>query len=138
MFIKMTLFNFATRLALFTMFFQVKANPLTKLNRQARQCTSGTFSSVVTTTGVSIAVEKAVSVPENGNYGEGSVDKGFPDIPSGLPKLCAVIISVTNTSAKPQSKYRFGLFLPDTWNSKILTVGSASFAGGINWPEMSE
>jgi feruloyl esterase len=134
----MAVFNFATELALSALLFYVKATLLTEQNQQARQCTSGTFSSVITTTGVYVTVERAVSVPENGNYGEGSLDMGFPDVTSNLPKLCAVIISVTNTSAIPQSNYRFGLFLPDTWNSKILTVGSASFAGGINWPAMSE
>jgi len=30
------------------------------------------------------------------------------------------------------------MFLPDTWNSKLLTVGSSSFAGGIDWPQMGE
>ncbi|TVY83030.1 putative feruloyl esterase B-1 [Lachnellula suecica] len=107
-------------------------------DRQTRQCTKGKFSSLTLPSGVSISIEQAVSVANNGTFGEGSADKGFPSNATGLPKLCAVIVSVTNTSATPQSKYRFGIFLPDTWNSKILTVGSYSFAGGINWPLMGE
>jgi feruloyl esterase len=135
----MALINFVTGLAATALFISahVNASHLLKHNRQTSQCTTGTFSGVIMPAGVSISVETAVSV-SNGNYGEGSSDQGFPAIAFGLPSLCAVIISVTNTSAVPQSNYRFGMFLPDTWNSKVLTVGSASFAGGINWPAMGE
>ncbi|KAE9364835.1 tannase and feruloyl esterase [Stipitochalara longipes BDJ] len=137
----MALFTFATRLALLALFHYVNANPLDKQTRQTRQCASGTFSTVTVGSGVSIAIETATPVPANGNFGESaSADKGFPGVFAafGLPKLCAVIVNVTNTSATPQSNYRLGLFLPDTWNSKVLTVGSESFAGGINWPGMAE
>jgi hypothetical protein len=39
---------------------------------------------------------KLPQLPKNGNYGESS-DLGFPEA-IGLPKLCAIIISVKNTS----------------------------------------
>ncbi|KAI1497892.1 Tannase/feruloyl esterase [Biscogniauxia marginata] len=55
---------------------------------------------------------------------------GYPSIPLGLPALCAVIVSNTT------SNYRFGMFLPATWNSKFLVIGSYSFLGGINWLDM--
>ncbi|KAI1491259.1 Tannase/feruloyl esterase [Biscogniauxia mediterranea] len=55
---------------------------------------------------------------------------GYPSIPLGLPLLCAVIVN--NITAN----YRFGMFLPDNWNSKMLTVGSYAFLGGINWLDM--
>ncbi|PMD29560.1 tannase-domain-containing protein [Hyaloscypha variabilis F] len=134
----MAFFTFATRLALLTFFYHVNANPLIKPNQQTLQCATGTFSNVVVGTGVSIVIETATPVPANGSFAESALaDKGFPGA-FGLPKLCAVIVNVTNTSAVPQSNYRLGLFLPDTWNSKVLTVGGSSFAGGINWPALSE
>jgi len=127
----MPLFTFATRLAFLALFNHVNANPLIE-NRQTLPCVTGSFSNVAVGTGVSIVIEQATPVAAGGNFREPS------DISFGgayvLPKLCAVIINVTNTTAVPQSTYRLGIFLPDTWNSKVLTVGSASFAGGINWP----
>jgi len=134
----MALFTFATRLALLALFHHVHANPLLIQSRQNRQCAPGTFSNVTIGPGVSYIIENASPVPANGYFQESAAaDKGFPGA-FGLPSLCAVIVNVTNTSAIPQSNYRLGIFLPDTWNSKVLTVGSASFAGGINWPAMGE
>jgi feruloyl esterase len=55
---------------------------------------------------------------------------GYPTFPTGLPELCAVIVN--NVTAD----YRFGMFLPDNWNARLLTIGSYSFLGGINWLDM--
>ncbi|KAK3355458.1 Tannase/feruloyl esterase [Neurospora tetraspora] len=110
--------------------------------RQSPKCAASSFTNVVNLPGVTVTIEKAVSISERGSYAE-SGNQGFPQTIDLLPALCAVTVRVTNTSdvpIKPQSSYRIGLFLPTTtnWNSTILTVGSASFAGGINWPGMSE
>ena len=64
-----------------------------------------------------------------GNYVERG-NLGYPMAAAGLPPLCAVIIR--NTTAN----YRFGMFLPDTWNSRLLVVGNGAFLGGINWLDM--
>lgn len=126
----MTLIKLAIQLATLSLFLthHVNSSPLLGQNPRSPQCTTGTFSSVALPAGVSIYIESAAKV-SNGQYQEAS-DLGFPTPAFGLPRLCAVIVNVTNTSAVPQSNYRFGMFLPDTWNSKVLTVGSASFAGG--------
>lgn len=73
----MRLFDVATRLALLALLHHANANPLVKQSRLTLQCAPGTFSNVVTTTGVSITVEKAVPVAENGSSGEGSVSHPF-------------------------------------------------------------
>lgn len=81
-------------------------------------------------------IEKAVSVPEGGSYGEGvTVNDAYPWIPIGLPALCAVTVRVTTS---PSSAYRFGLFLPsaEQWKERFLAVGNGGFAGGINWIDM--
>lgn len=132
----MAIFNTVIQLVLIALAYHVKASPLSKQIQPVRQCTATTFANITKPTGISLTIEQAVSVSQNGNFGENS-DLGFPAA-SGLPKLCAVIVGVKNTTTTPESNYRFGLFLPDTWNSKLLTVGSASFAGGINWPAMGE
>ncbi|KAA8633048.1 hypothetical protein SMACR_01436 [Sordaria macrospora] len=110
--------------------------------RQSPRCVASSFINVVSLPGVTVAVEKAASIAERGSYSE-SGNQGFPNTIDLLPALCAVTVKVTNTSDfpdKPVSSYRVGLFLPTmtNWNSRILTVGGASFAGGINWPGMSE
>ena len=110
--------------------------------RQSPRCVASSFTNVVSLPGVTVTVERAVTIAERGSYTE-SGNQGFPNTIDMLPALCAVTVKVTNTSDfpdKPVSSYRVGIFLPTTtnWNSKILTVGGASFSGGINWPGMSE
>ena len=79
-------------------------------------------------------IESVDVVIEGGEYGEGKENLPYPVNPTNLPELCAVTVRV-ETSAK--SSFRFGLFLPTEWNSKLLTVGNGGFAGGINWLDMA-
>lgn len=78
-------------------------------------------------------LEKVAVVPEGESYGEGEANVAYPKNPKNLPALCAVTVRVKSS---PTSSYRFGLFLPDEWNSRFLVVGNGGFAGGINWMEM--
>jgi len=78
-------------------------------------------------------LEKVAIVRKGGSYGEGWKNVAYPVDPTGLPALCAVTVRVRSSSA---SSYRFGLFLPDEWNSRFLVVGNGGFAGGINWLDM--
>ncbi|KAK0751777.1 tannase and feruloyl esterase-domain-containing protein [Schizothecium vesticola] len=118
------------------------APPADHTPRQALQCTASSFVGVVKLPGVSVTIERAVAIPQGGTYRElGNL--GFPLAIDVLPALCAVTVRVTNTTdvpIKPASSYRFGMFLPVAaqWNSRILTIGSASFAGGINWADMGQ
>lgn len=75
----------------------------------------------------------AVQVSANGTYGQGAADIAYPTNPTNLPGLCAVIVNVTSS---PTSSFTFGLFLPEQWNERFLTVGNGGFAGGINWLDM--
>lgn len=45
-----------------------------------------------------------------------------------LPPSCALIVNM--------GTYRFGLIMPKTWNGSLMTVGSYSYGGGINWKDM--
>ncbi|KAK3382762.1 Tannase/feruloyl esterase [Lasiosphaeria ovina] len=106
------------------------------------QCVTASFANAVNLPGVTVTVERVVSVPNRGSYAEPG-NLGFPQTIDVLPALCAVTVRITNTSdvpTKPASSYRVGLFLPaaNNYNGRMLTVGSASFAGGINWPGMGE
>ncbi|GKT64938.1 impB/mucB/samB family protein [Colletotrichum tofieldiae] len=67
-----------------------------------------------------------------GSFGEeGNI--AFPNNVTNLPSLCAVSF-IAKTSEG--NEYKFGLFLPDEWNNKMLTVGNDGFSGSINWPAM--
>ena len=94
------------------------------------RCKQDTFKDVLPK---EATIEKLASVEKGGEYGEGKDNIPYPYNPKDLPELCAVTVKV-NSSRK--SAYRFGLFLPTEWNSKILTVGNGGFAGGINWLDM--
>ncbi|KAK3694387.1 Tannase/feruloyl esterase [Podospora appendiculata] len=136
MFLPMLKSTAATSLALFASGVH-SAPPQT---RAALSCSTSSFTNVVTLPGVTVTIQSAVT--KSGTYQEAG-NLGFPQQIDLLPSLCVVTVKVTNTSdvpTKPQSSYRFGMFLPTAanWNKKIMTVGSASFAGGINWPDMAE
>ncbi|KAI6374289.1 hypothetical protein MCOR25_003235 [Pyricularia grisea] len=108
---------------------------------RAAQCTSSYLSSVLQSykeNGVNVSLETAVPVPEGGSFGEGAKDLASTFNATQLPEVCAIIVSVKNSTANPTSNYRFGMFLPpsDTWNGRFLAVGNGAFLGGINWPYM--
>lgn len=77
----------------------------------------------------------ATLVAEGGSFGQGADDIPYPDNPTNLTSLCAVIVNVTSSA---ESSFTFGLFLPDSWNSRFLAVGNGGFAGGINWLSMAD
>lgn len=100
----------------------------------ATTCTSSGFGtlpqgvSIITTT--SFPVSSALNV-----YGQSAADDpGYnPSIAWNFPALCAAIASVDDGN----SSYQLGLFLPASWSGKFMVVGGYSFAGGINWHDMS-
>lgn len=94
-------------------------------HQQLASCSLEYFSAIVPT---GLNVERVEHVTTGYFVEAGNL--GYPAFASGLPLLCAVIIQ--NTTAD----YRFGMFLPDTWNSKLLVVGNYAFLGGINWLDM--
>lgn len=82
-------------------------------------------------------LENVTMVQNGGGFDEGMADLGYPSppySPTGLPELCAVIVNVTSS---PTSYYRFGIFMPTTWNDRYLVVGNGGFLGGINWYDMA-
>ncbi|KAI1107948.1 tannase and feruloyl esterase [Jackrogersella minutella] len=103
----------------------VYSAPSAKQPRQSAGCTEDYFNGIIPP-GISI---ERVQYVTTGTFVE-SGDIGYPSFAAGLPPLCAVIVK--NETAN----YRFGMFLPDTWNSKLLVIGSYSFLGGINWLDM--
>jgi feruloyl esterase len=94
---------------------------------QTRSCSAEAIQALLPSNAVVEAVEKVTAGAE---YGEGAGDVAYPTNPTDLPALCAVTVNVTSSST---SAYRFGLFLPDEWNSRFLAVGNGGFSGGINW-----
>ncbi|KAI0150730.1 tannase and feruloyl esterase [Xylariaceae sp. FL1272] len=93
--------------------------------RQPANCSSGYFTRIAP---AELRTERVEYVTSGVFHETGNL--GYPTFPTDLPLLCAIILS--NTTAN----YRFGLFLPDEWNSRLLTIGSYAFLGGINWLDM--
>ncbi|KAI2635269.1 Tannase/feruloyl esterase [Xylaria nigripes] len=93
-------------------------------------CNEGGFSQFLP---ANASIERVTVVEAGSTYGDGPADLGFPIQPTNLPALCAVTVKVTSS---PTSSFRLGIFLPDDWNNRSLTVGNSAFGGGINWLEM--
>lgn len=62
------------------------------------------------------------------NVCRNSQDSGQCNYAVHLPSSCAVIVNM--------GTYRFGLIMPTNWSGSLLTVGSYSYGGGINWKDM--
>ncbi|KEF63547.1 uncharacterized protein A1O9_01525 [Exophiala aquamarina CBS 119918] len=77
-------------------------------------------------------VLRAVSLGPNSTFGDVS-EVAYPRNSTGLPALCALTINVTSS---PTSSFRFGLYLPQEWNTRFAAVGTGGIDGGINWPAM--
>ncbi|KAI1302738.1 Tannase/feruloyl esterase [Xylaria venustula] len=101
------------------------SRPSPLAQRQATNCSVDYFTDIAPD---GVTVERVQYVTTGFFVETGNI--GYPTFPTALPELCAVIIN--NVTAN----YRFGMFLPDYWNSRFLTIGSYSFLGGINWLEM--
>lgn len=62
------------------------------------------------------------------NIYQNKQDSGQCNYTVHLPIVCAVIVNI--------DIYRFRLIMPTSWNRSLLTVGSYSYGGGINWKDM--
>lgn len=95
------------------------------------ECSPAAFSTCLLSLSAEVAYTSFIS--ENGTFDVPVSDIAYPVSPTGLPAACVVQVNVTSSST---SAYSFGLFLPETWNERFLTVGNGGFAGGINWLDM--
>ena len=96
----------------------------------ALECSSSSIQSVLPS---NTTVNYARLVPANSTFEVPKSNTGFPNNAFGLPALCAVSLQVQSIE---NTTYGFGLFLPEAWNDRFLTVGNGGFKGGINWEEM--
>jgi len=97
----------------------------------------------LTTGNTKVIAVTAKDVKSGDSFGGGSgngdpFNAAFTTPAKKLPALCAVVLNVSDTTQQPPSSYSFGMFLPKDWNNRFLTVGSSSFSGGINWPQVGE
>lgn len=92
-------------------------------------CIPSTFSAILPSTA---SILGAYPIPQNGTFGQ-KYDIAYPTNATNLPALCAVIVNVTSS---PTSSFTFGLFLPNQWQGRMVTVGNGGFSGGINWESM--
>lgn len=107
------------------------------------RCNNGTFSNILP---AGVYLEKINEIKEGECYGEDTYSNIFYGILSNtntcqvsqdgaqcnyathLPASCALIVNM--------GTYRFGLIMPTTWSGSLMTVGSYSYGGGINWKDM--
>ncbi|ATZ51286.1 hypothetical protein BCIN_06g07000 [Botrytis cinerea B05.10] len=94
-----------------------------------------TYDAVLPIMPAGVTLAFATPVAANGTFIVPEGDLGWPMNPINLPKLCAIGATVPDESNSNYT-FGFGLFLPDTWNGRTLTVGNGGLAGGVNWQDM--
>ena len=52
---------------------------------------------------------------------------------TGLPEGCAVSVRVPTPGT---SSYNMAIYLPNKWNSRIMTTGNGGYAGFTNWQDL--
>ncbi|KAH8655768.1 putative ferulic acid Esterase/Feruloyl esterase [Xylariales sp. PMI_506] len=73
-------------------------------------------------------------MPGGSNFTGNSTESSYNTQETDLPAFCRVGFTVatsSNTSAQAE------IWLPESWNSRFLTVGNGGFAGGINYPDVA-
>ncbi|CAK7226202.1 hypothetical protein SEUCBS140593_006161 [Sporothrix eucalyptigena] len=97
-------------------------------------CTVDTFKQILAGNAAA-SVNYVASVPQGGSFGDAATNLAFPTNATDLPALCAVSIHIVSS---PTSSYNFGVFLPESWNGRIMTTGNGGLGGGINYPDMGK
>ena len=92
-------------------------------------CDTSAFSEVLSKTDQGKAASVVYAAPIANGGSSFDPNPEFPINAIGLPELCAVKVTVKSSAT---SSYNFGLFLPASWNSRMLTTGNGGFSGGIN------
>jgi feruloyl esterase len=96
----------------------------------AHNCSPSAIQAALTS---NATVNFAYPLKANATFQVPKGDTGYPTNPIGLPALCAVSVQVQSTG---NTTFGFGLFLPDGWNGRFLSIGNGGFAGGINYVDM--
>ncbi|KAK4449047.1 feruloyl esterase B [Podospora aff. communis PSN243] len=107
--------------------------PLTPRQR-GLVCRSDTFSDLLPPTATIESIVPILNPNTTHAFESPLQNPAYPLPAPNLPPLCALTLNVTTS---PSSFFRFGLFLPTTWNTRFLAVGNGGFAGGINWGDMA-
>ncbi|KAL2268262.1 hypothetical protein VTJ83DRAFT_3108 [Remersonia thermophila] len=102
-------------------------------------CEPSTFFAALDSPEHAITIENATVVPAGGEAGEvEGANPAYKTNPTDLPALCAVTVKVaSSTGGGGRSSYRFGVFLPEAWDRRLLVVGNGGWAGGVNWLDMA-
>ena len=95
----------------------------------AMTCSGDAFQTILQSTGLSSNTTLVEVVPVSVGASWSATNPEFPQPPTDLPALCAVNFSVQSSSS---STFGFGIYLPDEWNSRMMTTGNGGFGGGIN------
>ena len=98
-----------------------------------RVCTVESFEAILADIDQATSVNYAESVPQGGFFGDADTNLAIPINATDLPQLCAVSIHIVSS---PNSSFNFAVFLPQSWNGRILTTGNGGLGGGINFVDM--
>jgi feruloyl esterase len=92
----------------------------------AKECSQATFENVIPPNSTFNYVTK---VAAGGSFGDAYASGNA----TGLPEGCAVGVRVPTPG---DSSYNMAIYLPNKWNSRIMTTGNGGYAANTNWKDI--
>lgn len=109
-----------------TLGLAVLALPL--LAEASKDCSQATFQKIIPSNSTFNYVTK---VAEGGTFTDAEANANV----TGLPEGCAVSVKVPTPG---NSSYNMAIYMPNKWNSRIITTGNGGYGGFTNWQDLGQ
>lgn len=93
----------------------------------AERCSQATFQNVFPS---NATINYVTKVAANGTFTDAYANANATSLPEG----CAVSVRVPSSS---NSSYVMAIYLPEDWNSRIMTTGNGGYGGFTNWQDIA-
>lgn len=109
-----------------TLGLAVLALPL--LAEASKDCSQATFQKIIPSNSTFNYVTK---VAEGGTFTDAEANANA----TGLPEGCAVSVKIPTPG---NSSYNMAIYMPNKWNSRIITTGNGGYGGFTNWQDLGQ
>ena len=93
---------------------------------EAKDCSQAAFQKIIPSNSTFNYVTK---VAEGGSFTDAYANANA----TGLPEGCAVSVKVPTPG---NSSYNMAIYMPNKWNSRIITTGNGGYGGFTNWQDL--
>jgi feruloyl esterase len=95
---------------------------------EAKDCSQAAFQKIIPSNSTFNYVTK---VAEGGTFTDAYANANATNLPEG----CAVSVKVPTPG---NSSYNMAIYMPNKWNSRIITTGNGGYAGFTNWQDLGQ